>query len=233
MLNHPSETQKRLDLIVLNYIYQIYFPKSLIIDLAQRIAMKANQPLFISKQTGVSLIEVLVAIVIFSIGMLGSAGLQVASLRSNQYSSSSSIAVNAAREYSEMIQLTLPATSMTFALDSNNSLSAPTTCLGTAVTCTDKESFLYAQFDWLKRFQTTFPGGRVVVCDDTLKRDGSDLLSWDCTGGSGEWVAKFSWISKEKQTGGELFATPTDRPKFAVQLYGRHQLIDNTTPTVP
>ncbi len=187
------------------------------------------KPLHMRHDKGASMIEVLVSIVIFSIGLLGAAGLQLASMRTNQYASNASIAVNAAREYSEIVQLTLPSTSMTFAFDSTSAPSAPTSCIGLGVAaCTDQQSFLYAQYDWWKRIESSFPGGKVVVCQDSLNRDSSGQLEWACDSGASRWVAKFSWISKETSTTGETFTANTDRPKFAIQLYGRMGLIDST-----
>mgnify|MGYP002662835719 FL=1 len=57
------------------------------------------------RETGFSLIEVLVSIVILGIGMLGAAGLQLATLRSNHFTAQASVATQLVRDYEEITQV--------------------------------------------------------------------------------------------------------------------------------
>ena len=57
------------------------------------------------RETGFSLIEVLVSIVILGIGMLGAAGLQLATLRSNHFTAQASVATQLVRDYEEITQM--------------------------------------------------------------------------------------------------------------------------------
>jgi type IV pilus assembly protein PilV len=178
------------------------------------------------EQQGASLIEVLVAIVIFSIGMLGAAGLQLSSMRTSQYTSKSSIAANAAQEYSEIMQGTSVQSTLVATFDSQSAPSAPSTvCIGAAANCTSEQLFFYSQYDWWKRLESALPGGRVVVCQDIATRDTSAQLTWSCDADGSAWVVKVSWITKEKTTTGEVFTTNDGTPKFVMQIFGRAQKI--------
>jgi prepilin-type N-terminal cleavage/methylation domain-containing protein len=74
----------------------------------------AKKPFLASRRSrraaavGMTLIEVLVALVIFALGMLGAGGLMLASLRSGQFSRNASIATSLARDYSDIMQMIPP-----------------------------------------------------------------------------------------------------------------------------
>lgn len=181
-------------------------------------------------QNGASLIEVLVAIVIFSIGLLGVAGLQIASLRSSQYTSKTITATQAALEYSELMQMTPVEGTFSMNYDSNTALAAPASCLGTGVTCTDEQAFRYVQYDWAKRMEAAFPGGRIVVCQDVATRDAAtSQLSWDCDNTSLTWVVKISWPSKEIDGNGDSVLVSSGTPRSAVQIFGRSRKVGGAT----
>ena len=90
-----------------------------------------------------TLVEVLVALVIFALGMLGAGGLIMSSLRSGQLSSAASTAIGLARDYGEIMQTIPPSVVSTgvgatnsFIIDTASTLSAPTDCKGSPATCT-------------------------------------------------------------------------------------------------
>ena len=68
--------------------------------------VKSNCPPF----KGFALIEVLVSLVILAIGLLGTLGLQLATLRSNQFTAQAAVAAQLARDYEEIVQMVPSAT---------------------------------------------------------------------------------------------------------------------------
>ncbi|MBP6483397.1 MAG: type IV pilus modification protein PilV [Rhodoferax sp.] len=175
-----------------------------------------------------TLVEVLVALVIFALGMLGAGGLIMSSLRSGQYSGYASVAIGLARDYGEMMQLipaTVESTAVTgnnnaFFVDSESTLTAPTTCRGSGATCDADAMILFSRYDWVQRVKAAFPGGRAVVCKDKTPKDANGLYTWDCDNTGTLIVVKFGWLAKTGPAGtGDDFIDEV-RPKMVVTLFG-------------
>ena len=184
-------------------------------------------------QRGVSLVEVLVAVVIFALGMLGAGGLIMSSLRSGQLSANASTAIALARDYGEIMQTTPPAAVSTgvagnnaFTVDTLTSIpsSAPKDCK--ANSCTPTEMVNFSTYEWMKRVTTALPGGRAVVCRDaTVKDSASGLYQWACDNDGTMMVVKFGWAAKTGAAGtGDEILSATEsgvvRPKMVVTLFG-------------
>lgn len=197
-------------------------------------------------QTGFTLVEVLVSLVILAIGLLGTAGLQVASLRSNQLAGQSSQAVAIARDFQGVLQTLRPTTTTISTLLPNDACGSGIDCLdstvyslvarnckGTSATCTteaDLIDFHYSEL--IHRIKTELPNGRAVLCYDSTPKDSSGafagLYHWDCTGTGGAsatgalLLLKIGWElrnSKGEQT------LQSDRPRLVVQMPGLNQEI--------
>lgn len=161
-------------------------------------------------QAGFTLIEVLIAIVIFSIGLLGIAGLQVAGMRFTHDSQLRSIAVAQAETMADLMRAN------EFGMQSgfyNVQSAMPTTfnpdC--SAVVCSAQERAIYDLKVWntktvgapLQSNADVLPLGRGVVCRDSTPDDGT-FGAWACdnkgTKGSGSMYAiKVEW--QERTTG--------------------------------
>jgi type IV pilus assembly protein PilV len=188
------------------------------------------------KQGGVSLIEVLIALLIFAFGMLGVAGLQLASMKSIQYSSQSVIATNLAREYGEIMQsfpASVVSTSGTNTVaffieyaDTPQAASVAKSCTGSSKDCTGADMATALRADWMWRVTSVLPQGRVEVCRDAQPRDTSDkrLKEWDNCDASGSLtVIKLGWTVKGNNAGSGLnqtWMTDSGRPQFAMALLG-------------
>ncbi len=180
----------------------------------------------IQRQKGLSLVEVLVSLVIFALGLLGAAGLQLATLKSNKFSASSAIAISLAKEYGELIQtfpssvITTSSGTNTFFIDTNTVFASPnpSRCTGNTASCTTAQLAQASVEDWAYRVKAAMPGGRAETCRTSEPRDASGNLQWGGCDNIGDLVVvKMGWIAKNDK-GESLF--DTDRPKILLPLLG-------------
>lgn len=168
---------------------------------ALRITYSANLR---GRNTGFSLVEVLVSIVVLSFGLLGMVGMQAASLQSNREARVQSSAVLMARELAEMIRGNkTEGVKLTFANPYLGSFSSPMVantpsyCLNVATgttACTDTTDIANAEItEWLARVDAELPGARVDICFDSTPFDLNGLPRWACTGTGGIIVIKVGW----------------------------------------
>jgi len=165
------------------------------------------------QQTGFSLVEVLVAIVVLSFGLLGMVGLQAASLQANRDARLQSTAVVLARELAEMMRgnkdQALLATSNPYLIGelSSPSLVPPTAsyCLSIGQNCgTDKTAVAQAELtDWLARVNDALPGARISICRDSAPYGSDGTAVWACTStnNSDPILVKIGWSRPSKKTG--------------------------------
>ncbi len=138
------------------------------------------------KDAGFTLIEVLVAIVILSFGLLGMVGLQAASLRTNRDARLQSSAIVLAREMAEMMR-----GNKQVAIQINNNpylitkgvQPATDYCLAVGSTCASAvESGQAEVTDWYARVNAELPGAVVAICADKVPYDPSTGAPvWACT----------------------------------------------------
>lgn len=190
-------------------------------------------------QRGVTLIEVLVALVIFAFGLLAAVGLQLSSLQSTQYTANSVIATAMAREYGELMQLVPDAASATSSATSSstdtlmlNTDSIATTatandCTGSSKTCTPAQLIAAMRNDWGLRVKSpqVLPQGKAEVCRDQTPRNASGDLEWGGCDETGEVVlVKMGWLGKPpvgtRDSGVDTSWMTADRPRFAVSVMG-------------
>lgn len=143
------------------------------------------------QERGFSLIEVLIAILVLSIGLLGMVGMQFASLQSNRDARLQSTAADLAREMAEMMRgnkavAVQSGTSNPYLGDYSSSPLAPSTtsyCLAVANhNCADNTEIARAELtEWLARVDAALPGARVVICRDDAPYDSSGKPQWACT----------------------------------------------------
>lgn len=103
-------------------------------------------------QTGVGLIEVLVALIIMSVGLLGIASLYVTALQAKTTSLSRMKAVTLAQDMADRIRANSSVASA-YAIavsDTQTTLGNSQNCSGTTVTCTDTQMALYDKYEWDK-----------------------------------------------------------------------------------
>lgn len=158
-----------------------------------------------SSARGFTLLEVLVSILVLSIGVIGMVGLQAASLQVSRDSGQQAAAVRLASELGEMMRAnpyaSLAATSP-YLMNTFNAVPAFTAnCF--ANPCANAN--LVAQSDvsdWLLRLRGSdavdppirgeVPGAHVVVCSDSAPYTAAGIPRWACTAG-GPIVVKIGW----------------------------------------
>lgn len=145
-----------------------------------------------SKQSGVSLLEVLIAILILSFGLLGMLGLIINSLKLTSSSNYRTIAAQQAYSMAD----TLRSNVLILAKFQNPTGPAEANCLKTAG-CTQNQMYVTDFSMWTARLATMLPAGSGTVCSDATPADG-DPGDWKCDAAAvnptGPFVVKVCWI---------------------------------------
>ncbi|MBX3603916.1 MAG: type IV pilus modification protein PilV [Piscinibacter sp.] len=163
---------------------------------------------------GFSLLEVLVAIVVLSFGVLGVVGLQAMAMQANKETRYQSAAVVLGRELGDMmrgtknIAIDTSAAQNPYLVDFTGTLPA---AAGDCFAAACVSPLTVAQFnmrEWLQRVDQALPGARVVVCFDDAPYDASGRPRWACDGGAtGTAVVKIGWARQSANVN----ATDLDR----------------------
>ncbi|WP_394757733.1 type IV pilus modification protein PilV [Rhodoferax sp.] len=178
-------------------------------------------------QSGFSIIEVLVAILILSVGMLGAVGMQATAMQSNKEARNQATATTLARELAEKMRGNHTVAIKTTAADNpylfDTTLEASTTIATPAVNCFTtgcpivKDAATWDVADWQGRVQATLPTPRVKVCFDKSPFDSGGKPRWACTDDGDIAVLKMSWT--RNNTAGTLeFAATSGVPTVVVPL---------------
>ncbi|MEO6973061.1 MAG: type IV pilus modification protein PilV [Rhodoferax sp.] len=186
---------------------------------------RAKSRLTSLNQSGFSLIEVLISIIVLSFGLLGMVGMQSAALQANREARLQSSAAILARELAEMIRgnkdvgILPTGNPYVGSFDTSPLVSKdPTYCLNVATSttaCADRVAIANAEMtEWLGRVNAQLPGARVSVCFDSTPYDGNGLPQWGCnsTGANGVLVVKIGWTrgsTNRSETGNAAFDRAT------------------------
>ena len=183
---------------------------------------------------GFSLVEILVAIVVLSFGMLGMVGMQAYSLQSNRDARLQAQAASLARELAELVRSNR-VTAVKTGVDNPYlgtfstplAMTTPSYCLSSAnaaTGCTTPADVATAQMtEWLARVDDELPGARIAVCFDASPYDSNGLPQWDCnaTGSDETIIIKIGWTrssTNRSQTGDTALdrASDTDSRPYLV-----------------
>jgi type IV pilus assembly protein PilV len=167
-------------------------------------------------QKGFTLLEVLIALLIVSFGMLGVAGLQLVTLKSNASSQYRSLAVNYANEIGERMranEAALKTALMTVPFVAYNSPATGkthpslTTFTATCKTlgCLPAQQALNDLAEWQQGIAATFPNGIGIVCLDSgtiISANGipgeasynGTVFTPNCDGLGSVSVVKIAWL---------------------------------------
>lgn len=158
---------------------------------------------------GFSLIEVLVSMLVLAIGIIGTAGLQLAAARTTQQSALQTTALELASEMSDKIRANdlssgkradNPFLSVDYNSATQGEPAAPNKlCFG--FDCSDGDLAAFDIYEWEKRVKNELPGGRARICRDARPwNEATRSLAWECTPAIGKekasLVIKLGWRGK-------------------------------------
>ena len=193
----------------------------------QKLKLRDNAWCVCDRHAGFSLVEVLVAIIILSVGMLGAVGMQSAAMQSNKEARNQATAVTLARELGERmrgnhtIAIQSLASNNPYLFDTTLSSAGSVTSFNancfTAGCPLVKDAATWDVADWQGRVQAALPTARVKVCFDKSPYDSAGVPRWACTGDGDLSVVKMGWTSSN--TAGTLtFAASTGVPLLILPL---------------
>lgn len=180
------------------------------------------------QQTGFSLLEVLIAFIILSLGMLGAVGMQAAAMQANKETRKQSEAASFARELADKMRgnhavaikpaaadnpYLIPETTLTgqAAFSPPNENCFTTACSSPAAVAT------WDIADWQNRLRNALPDPKIKVCFDKTPFDADGKAQWACTNDGDISVLKMAWTNTG--TDGVLKFTSGDmRPLIIVPL---------------
>lgn len=176
-------------------------------------------------QSGFSILEVLIAIIILSIGMLGAVGMQAAAMQANKETRNQAAASTLGRDLAEKMRGNHTVAIQTdpvnnpylFDATLSGTIATPTVNCFTTGCPTVKDAATWDVADWQGRAQTALPTPRVKVCFDRDPFDSAGKPRWDCVSGGDVTVLKISWT--RSNTAGTLeFAASTGIPLIVIPL---------------
>lgn len=158
---------------------------------------------------GFSMIEILVAILVLAIGVLGAAGMQLVAMRTSTHSDLHTQAYQLATEIADRIRAndavmrspsaSNPFLSVDYSAGGATPTAPATTCFTTS--CNPDQLAAFDLFEFQTRVFSSFPGGRLVICQDGAPWDASEVtLQWDCAApaaGDPSVVIKIGWTQRE------------------------------------
>ncbi len=145
------------------------------------------------QQQGFTMIEVMVAIVIFGVGLISIAGLAMTNLQNASHSQNESQATIIATQLADGMRSNLQAYEN--GLFASSLESGEKTCFGDTQ-CTYDETAQYDATIWLQNTARALPGGVAIVCMDSTPDDGSpDNPACD---GLGLNTIKLFWVDAQK-----------------------------------
>jgi type IV pilus assembly protein PilV len=162
-------------------------------------------------EPGFTLLEVLVAIVVLSFGVLGVVGLQATAMQANREARNQSAAVALDRELGDLMRgnkdvaLNTTASQNPYLLDTASALPTSTADCYSAACGTTLAVAQFNMQDWVARAQATLPGSRIVVCfDEDPYNDTTGRPQWACSAGAttlpGNVVVKIGWTRQSTNT---------------------------------
>ena len=164
------------------------------------------------RQAGVSLIEVLVSALVISIGLVGVAGLQVASMKNNQSAFMRSQATALAYDLADRMRSNRIGAISNFYDASKASLT--TGCASTAG-CSAQDLAEHEMAEWSAAISTHLPMGAGIVCIDSTPNDGASAASPACDGTGTMYAIKIWW---DDNTDGVITVDATNTERLAINF---------------
>lgn len=169
----------------------------------------AFQPL---RQTGFTLIEVMVSTVVLAIGLLGLAGLQAASLSNNQSAFMRTQASALAYDLADRMRTNvLGATTGSYAAGTANY----TAGCGATTGCSPLQMAQNDLAEWNAAIATYLPLGQGIVCTDSTPDDGIGTATPQCDGIGSQFSLKIWWDDNHD---GIINMDPLNTERFVISF---------------
>lgn len=185
--------------------------------------------------TGFSLVEVLVSIVLLSVGLLGTMRLLLAASRTSSEAATFTAAVNLVRELSEKARMNKGVAAGNGAgnaylveqwvanMDAGGEAGGEAgavggeMCAASGAPCSAAQLAAWDMREWKQRIAKALPAARVSVCfDEAPWNEASGEYTWACSHTGRSVVVKLGWTSHaEAETTARLPALP---PRLVTQL---------------
>lgn len=156
---------------------------------------------------GVTILEVLIAILIVSVGLLGMAGLQAVGLKANVGASQRTAATMLAYEMADRMRANIAGVNAgNYDITVLNVPTQQTSCLQ-AAGCTLQQMAQNDMWEWNQAVQNTLPSGMGIVCKDQNPDDGFGNASlaqtptgaW-CDGLGNVYAIKIWWLEDRSES---------------------------------
>lgn len=170
---------------------------------------------------GFTLVEVLVALFVVALGIVGAAGLQMVAVRAARDAARLADGTRLAWSLGERMRANPAVVArpddanpyLQLDYDADSGVPAPAASCYADTACDPDDLARFDLFDVSSVLATSFPGGRVRVCRDAAPPDATGLSAWTCDGRAGAPViVKIGWRAQGD--------TATGAPKVMLSLAG-------------
>lgn len=162
---------------------------------------------------GFTLIEVLVAVFVFTVGILGAGAAQLVALQTRHTTALLSSGVRLAGSLADRMRANSlqmhaadalnPYLQLRYDAADGAPRPPPVLCFAGS-NCSSAQMAAFDLFEIRQAAHAGFPGARLVVCrDSTVWADGPRALTWECAGGTGAPVViKLGWRGRQADEAG-------------------------------
>lgn len=146
------------------------------------------------KQSGFSLLEVMIGVLVMGVALLALAAMQTRMLASSNGSKMRQVAT--AQAYSVADAMRTNMTAFTAGTFDNPTAAATAGCMnGAGCTATQMAQTIYS--NWQAQVAATLPGGTGVICLDSTPDDGDSQATPGCDGAGVLYVVKVWWVDEK------------------------------------
>ncbi|MBJ2158043.1 type IV pilus modification protein PilV [Variovorax sp. IB41] len=182
------------------------------------------------RAAGFSLVEVLVSIVVLSVGLLGMVGMLLASVRTGNETATFTAALNLARELSEKARMNKGVAARNDAVnaylvddwregaapDAASGAFTGSACVGSGASCSTADLATWDMGEWKRRIAKDLPDARLSVCfDEAPWNAAADAYTWACSETGHTLVVKLGWTPRTLRS---AKVQPSAAPRLVMQL---------------
>lgn len=159
---------------------------------------------------GFSLVEILISMLVLSIGIMGAIKMQLASAQSSQQANYYSTATELASEMADKIRGNVGSGGHYLHVDFQAGKNTPSSATCFSQSCNRNQLADAEISEWLERIQVALPNAHAVICRDSAPWSGSTgKLKWECSGSdTTSVVVKLGWTVRNESNNTEKIPPP-------------------------